>query len=79
MEPIRQSQLAKIKTIKNAANVAVIGPITIGAIKLRGHAALLAGVDFDAVGILNPWWKTDGRTPVSGELLVGRKPPNCLA
>ena len=71
MEPIVQSQLSRIKTIKNAANIAAIGPITLGTIKANGHAALLAGVDFDALGILKPWWKINGRTPVGDELLSG--------
>jgi putative ABC transport system permease protein len=71
MEPILQSQLSRIKTIKNAANIAAIGPITLGTIKANGHAALLAGVDFDALGILKPWWKINGRTPVGDELLSG--------
>jgi putative ABC transport system permease protein len=71
MEPILQSQLSGIKTIKNAANIAAIGPITLGTIKTNGQTALLAGVDFDALSILKPWWNIGGRTPVGDELLSG--------
>lgn len=78
MEPIRQSQLARIKTIKNAENVAAIGPITLGTIKIGAQAALLAGVDFDVVNILKPWWKMNGRAPKQNELLVGAEAAKLL-
>ncbi len=71
MEPILQSQLSRIETIKNAANIAAVGPITLGTIRVNGQAALLAGVDFDALGILKPWWKINGRPPHDDELLAG--------
>ncbi len=71
MEPILQSQLSRIKTIRNAANIAAVGPITLGTIKTNGQAALLAGVDFGALGILKPWWKINGRVPAGDELLAG--------
>ncbi len=71
MEPIRQSQLARIKTIKNAANVAAVGPITLGTVKINDHAALLAGVDFESVGILKPWWKINGQAPTADQLMIG--------
>ena len=71
MEPIRQSQLSRIQTIENAANLAAVGPITLGTIDVHSQAALLAGVDFKVVGILKPWWKVQGRTPNDGEILAG--------
>ena len=36
MQPIMQSQLAGIQTIKNAANLAAVGPITLGTVKING-------------------------------------------
>lgn len=71
MAPLHQSELARIGTIKNAANVAAVGPVTLGTVQIKDQAALLAGVDFNAVGILKPWWKIDGRAPKADELLVG--------
>jgi putative ABC transport system permease protein len=78
MEPIRHSQLAKIATIKNAANLAAVGPITLGAVDLGGRAALLAGVDFDAAEILKPWWKRNGPAPSRNELQVGSEAAKLL-
>jgi len=71
MEPIRQSQLAQIHTIENAANLAAVGPITLGTIDINNQAALLAGVDFQVAGILKPWWKVKGTSPGDGEILAG--------
>jgi putative ABC transport system permease protein len=78
MEPIRQSQLSKISTIKNAANLAAVGPITLGTVKLKNKAALLAGVDFSAVGILKPWWKINGTPPGPNEVMIGSQAARLL-
>jgi putative ABC transport system permease protein len=79
MSPIRQSELAKINTIKNAANVAAVGPITLGTVRLKNQTALLAGVDFDVAAILKPWWKINGQTPGAHELLVGAQAAKLLS
>ncbi len=71
MEPIRQSQLSEILTIENAANLAAVGPITLGTVKVKDRTALLAGVDFNVAGILKPWWKVQGLMPAEGEILLG--------
>jgi putative ABC transport system permease protein len=71
MQPIQQSQLSEIGTIKNAANVAAVGPIVLGTIKIKDQPALMAGVDFKSASILKPWWKIQGSTPLEGEILVG--------
>jgi putative ABC transport system permease protein len=78
MEPIRQSQLSNINTIKNAANVAAVGPITLGTVKIKNKGALLAGVDFSALGILKPWWKIEGSPPGPNEVLVGSQAAKLL-
>jgi putative ABC transport system permease protein len=64
MQEIRQDEVAKIKTIKNAANVAAVGPMVLGPVTLGGHRILLAGVDFAAAQILRPWWSVKGKFPV---------------
>ena len=42
---IKQSELALIHQIKNAGNLAAVGPMVLGAITVGGREALLAGVD----------------------------------
>ena len=71
MEPIHQSQIDRIKTIKNAGNIAAVGPITLGTVKVDNRPALLAGVDFEALAVLKPWWKINGRAAGDNELLLG--------
>jgi putative ABC transport system permease protein len=78
MEPIRQHRLSEIKSIKNAANVAAVGPIVLGTIRLEGRAALLAGVDFESAAILKPWWKINGRKPAGDEVLMGAQAAGVL-
>lgn len=70
-EPIRQSQLSNIQAIKNAANIAAVGPLVLGSVDIGDQPVLLAGVDLGATAVLKPWWKITGRTPEPGELLLG--------
>jgi putative ABC transport system permease protein len=63
MKEIRQDEVARIKTIKNAANVAAVGPMVLGPVTVRGHRILIAGVDFTATQILRPWWIVKGKFP----------------
>jgi putative ABC transport system permease protein len=67
MKEIRQEELRKIKTIKNSANVAAVGPMVLGPVTVAGHRVLMAGVDFTAVQILRPWWITKGKLPTEEE------------
>jgi len=71
MQEIREEQLARIKTIKNAANLAAVGPMVLGVIQVRDKKVLLAGVDFKAARILKPWWKIDGVLPDADGVLIG--------
>jgi putative ABC transport system permease protein len=61
MQEIRQEELEKIKTIKNAANVAAVGPMVLGPVTVEGHRILMAGVDFSAAQVLRPWWIVQGK------------------
>ena len=63
MQEIRQEEVTRIKTIKNAANVAAVGPMVLGPVTVGGHRILLAGVDFTATQILRPWWSVKGKFP----------------
>ncbi len=78
MQPIQQRRLSDIHTIKNAANVAAVGPIVLGTIRLEDQTALLAGVDFESAAILKPWWKIIGRKPAGDEVLIGAQAAGVL-
>ena len=71
MEEIHESQLRKISTIRNAANVAALGPVALGVIQVKGRKVLLSGVDFQATSILKPWWKIQGKEPVGNQVALG--------
>ena len=71
MEEIREKDLVRIKSIKNAANVAAVGPLALGVINVDKHKVLLAGVDFKAIKILKPWWKAKGNLPNENEVILG--------
>lgn len=71
MQSISQSELSKIQTIKNARNVAAVGPLVLGGILVNGKRVLLAGVDFRVANILKPWWKITGSRPKKSQLLLG--------
>src|SRR4030042_6501517 len=67
MTEIHQEELGKIKTIKNSANVAAVGPMVLGPVTLGDHRILMAGVAFRAGEILKPWWVVKGKIPVEGK------------
>ena len=71
MEEIHEKQLAQIGTIKNAANVAAVGPMVLGVVQVQDKKVLMAGVDFKAARILKPWWNIDGTLPDENNVLLG--------
>ena len=71
MQEIQQADLAKVATIKNAANVAALGPVVLGGVEVGSKRVMLAGVDFNSTGILKPWWKIDGEVPRDGQVILG--------
>ena len=70
MKEIRQEELNKIKTIKNSANVAAVGPMVLGPVTVGEHRMLIAGVDFRATEILRPWWIAKGKLPSEEDNMV---------
>ncbi len=70
MKEIHQKELEKIKTIKNAANVAAMGPMVLGPVTVGERRILMAGVDFTAAQILRPWWSLKGKTPIEEQGVV---------
>jgi putative ABC transport system permease protein len=74
MQEIRQAQLKGIGNIKNAANIAALGPVVLGSVRVNDKPVLLAGVDFKTAYILKPWWKVDGAYPAGpNDLVVGHE------
>lgn len=71
MEEIREAELARVKTIKNAQNVAALGPLVLGVVEISKKRVLMAGVDFQVSGILKPWWRVRGAFPESDGILLG--------
>lgn len=71
LQEILQKDLEKIKSIKNAQNVAAIGPMVLGAVEIKNHKVLLAGMDFKVSHFLRPWWKIQGSKPEKEGVLVG--------
>jgi len=71
VEEIRQADLGKIPTIRNAGNVAAVGPIVLGVVEVREKKVLLAGVDFHVAQMLKPWWKLQGNLPPENGAILG--------
>jgi len=71
MQEIRQTDLERIHAIKNAENVAAVGPMTLGAVQIAAKPVLLAGVDLQAARTLKPWWNVTGSFPKEQEILFG--------
>ena len=78
MQEIRQAELASIHTIKNAGNIAAVGPLVLGGIQVEANRVLLAGIDFKAARILKPWWKVKGEIPNEQSILLGAEAARVL-
>ena len=70
MEEIRQTDLEKLFTIRNASNIAAVGPMVLGIVDIKGTRALMAGVAFRSARMLKPWWRVRGAFPTSDDDLV---------
>lgn len=71
MQEILQTDLNKIKDIPNNANIAAIGPVVLGAVKVESRKVLLAGLDFEVTRYLRPWWSIHGANPGQNAVLLG--------
>ncbi|KPK88053.1 MAG: ABC transporter permease, partial [Deltaproteobacteria bacterium SM23_61] len=78
MQEIRQEDLGKIQNIKNAKNVAAVGPMLIGGVEVKGRKVLLAGMDFEVYQALRPWWNIQGAVPEKEGVLVGAEAARVL-
>jgi putative ABC transport system permease protein len=78
MEEIRQEELARVSSIKNARNIAALGPLVLGVVKVDSHKVLVAGVDFKASAILKPWWQMKGKVPDDNGVILGAEAARIL-
>ena len=78
MEEIRETDLARVRKIKNSRNIAAMGPLVLGVVQINSNKVLLSGVDFKASNILKPWWKIDGNLPNSESILLGAEAARIL-
>lgn len=78
MRELSEDDLKKVDQIKNRANIAAVGPMVLGAVKVNEQDVLLAGMDFEKAGFLRPWWVVAGGRPKGGEILAGAEAAKTL-
>jgi putative ABC transport system permease protein len=78
MEEIQEKELTRVQSIKNARNIAALGPLVLGVIQVNGHRVLMAGVNFKVSGILKPWWRVQGTLPDDDGVLLGAEAARIL-
>jgi putative ABC transport system permease protein len=78
MREIRQEELERLRSIKNAANVAAVGPMVLGPVKIHDRDVLLAGMELGVAPLLRPWWRIRGDAPGEGALLLGAEAARVL-
>ncbi|MGD9044148.1 MAG: ABC transporter permease [Desulfobacterales bacterium] len=78
MEEIRQEELSQVNSIKNARNIAALGPLVLGVVNVDSRKVLLAGVDFKASAILKPWWQMNGKVPDDNGVILGAEAARIL-
>jgi len=78
MQEIQQQDLEKIRNIKNAQNVAAVGPMLLGGIEVGQRKVLLAGMDFKVFQFLRPWWRVQGKAPDKDGVLAGAEAARIL-
>lgn len=72
LKELTQSDVDKIKTIENSANIRIVSPKVFGVFDHQEAKALVVGVDFPAELELKKWWKITGKAPAGPEeVLVG--------
>ena len=67
---IREADLARIDTIPNRKNIAIVAPELLGAVTVEGRQGLLMGVRPKEEFELRKWWTVDGRPPRGGREVV---------
>jgi putative ABC transport system permease protein len=67
---LREADLARIRTIPNRKNIAIVAPELLGPVRVKGRPALLMGVRPKDEFALKRWWTVVGRPPSNGHELV---------
>ncbi len=78
MQEIREKDFSQVRFIKNARNIAALGPLVLGVVHVGDNRVLMAGVDFESSRILKPWWKVEGEIPQDNGLILGPKAAGVL-
>ena len=78
MQEIQEQDLTRVNSIKNARNIAALGPLVLGVVQAKQDKVLMAGVDFKSTEILKPWWKVRGSMPSVKEVLLGAEAARIL-
>lgn len=78
LAPMRQADLQRLATIKNAANIAAVGPTLLGVVDAGGRRVLMAGIELERVNVLKPWWRLTGGRPTRDGLLAGAQTAKVL-
>ena len=79
MQELREADLAAVQNIQYARNIAAMGPMALGAVRIHDRPVMLAGVDFEEARILKPWWKIEGTQPEADGLLAGAEAARVLS
>lgn len=77
-EEIAEKELQQLQLIKNAKNIAAMGPVVLGVVETGGHKVLLAGIDFEAARILKSWWQVNGGIPDETGVVIGAEAARIL-
>jgi putative ABC transport system permease protein len=75
---LKEADLEAIRHIKNSGNLAAVGPMVLGVVKVGDREVLLSGVDFQASEILKPWWKVEGQLPRVDQVVLGSEAARVL-
>ncbi len=74
VQPLRNDDLAKIRSIPNKRNINRVAPVLIEPVDVGGTRLLAAGVDWEQELALKRWWKIAGETPKGeSDLLAGSR------
>jgi len=74
-----ESEIPKIREIKNFKNLGIIAPKVMGSVKINNKNVLLMGVNFKEELSLKTWWKYEGKFPDQpNEIIIGSEAASVL-
>ncbi|WP_028575423.1 ABC transporter permease [Desulfonatronovibrio hydrogenovorans] len=71
LNELSEEDLQRVHEIPFNQNIAALGPVVLGVAKVMGNQVLVAGVDFQSMRVLRPWWEITGGLPGNGQILAG--------